>query len=66
MCVDVSSIIFLILLPPRPMMYEWSVYEMSIFMITRHPFNQNKCAANQQINIRLMYSSRIEEKNKTK
>lgn len=37
MCVFVSSMIRLILLPPRPMIYEWSVYEMSIFMMTRLP-----------------------------
>lgn len=40
--VIVSSMIFLILLPERPMMYEWSVYEMSIFMITRLPYGLRK------------------------
>lgn len=36
--VNVSSMIFLILLPPRPIIYEWSVNEISIFMITRQPW----------------------------
>lgn len=47
--VIVSSMIFLMLLPPRPMMYEWSVYEMSIFMMTRLPCTTNENKMNKML-----------------
>lgn len=42
MWVAVSSMMRLMLLPPRPMMNEWSVYDTSIFMITRLPRESNR------------------------